>query len=41
MLRPFPQFASVNYTNNDNNSAQFDSMVIRAQKSMSKGLTLR
>lgn len=40
LLRPFPQFASVNYTNNDNNTAQFDSMVIRAQKSMSKGLTL-
>ena len=40
LLRPFPEFASVNLMNSDRNKAQYDSLVIRVQKSMSYGLSL-
>lgn len=40
LLRPFPQFTSVNFTFSDRNRAQYDSMVMRLQKSLSKGLSL-
>lgn len=40
LLRPYPQFTSVNFTNSDRNEAQYDAMVVRLQKSMSSGLTL-
>jgi hypothetical protein len=40
LLRPYPQFASVNLTNSDRNSAQYDALVVRVQKSMSNGFTL-
>jgi hypothetical protein len=40
LLRPYPQFTSVNFTNGDRNRAQYDSLVIRVQKSMSYGLSL-
>lgn len=40
LLRPFPQFASVNLTNSDRNEAQYDAMVVRVQKSMSSGLSI-
>lgn len=39
LLRPFPQFSSVNFSFGDRNQAQYDSMTLRAQKRMSKGLT--
>jgi len=40
LLRPHPQFSAVNFTFSDSNRAQYDSMVLRVSKSMSKGLTL-
>lgn len=40
LMRPSPQFTSVNYNASDRNRAQYDSLVVRVQKSMSKGLTL-
>ncbi len=40
LLRPYPHFAAVNFTNSDRNNAHYDSMILRAQKSFSKGLTL-
>lgn len=40
LLRPFPQFASVNFTNSDRNSAQYDSMALKAQKNMAYGLSV-
>ena len=39
LLRPYPQFGSVNLTNGDSNSARYDSLVLRAQKRMSAGVT--
>ena len=40
LLRPYPQFASVNFTNTDRNRAQYDSAVVRVQKAFSQGYTL-
>ncbi|MBI4908481.1 MAG: TonB-dependent receptor [Acidobacteria bacterium] len=40
LLRPFPQFTSVNFNFSDRNQAQYDSMALRVQKSMSKGLSV-
>jgi hypothetical protein len=40
LLRPFPQYASVNFSFDDFNKAQYDSMVLKIQKSMSYGMTL-
>lgn len=40
LLRPFPHFASVNFTNSDRNRAQYDSMSVKAQKNMSYGLSV-
>lgn len=40
LLRPFPEFAAVNLTNSNRNSAQYDSMVIKVQKAMTNGLSL-
>jgi hypothetical protein len=40
LLRPFPQFTNVNLQFSDRNHAQYDSMAVRVQKSMSNGLTL-
>ncbi|HYP05711.1 MAG TPA: TonB-dependent receptor, partial [Bryobacteraceae bacterium] len=40
LLRPYPQFAAVNLTNSDRNSAQYDAVVLRVQKSMSSGLSV-
>jgi len=39
LLRPHPQFASVNFNAHDRNRAQYDAIAIRVQKNMSKGLT--
>lgn len=40
LLRPFPAFANINYQFSDQNKAKYDSMAIRAQKRMGKGLSL-
>jgi len=40
LLRPYPQFASVNFTNTDRNRAQYDSAVVRVQRAFSQGFTL-
>ncbi len=40
LMRPFPEFSSVNLTNSDRNMAQYDSMVVRLNKTMSMGLTI-
>jgi hypothetical protein len=40
LLRPYPEFASVNFTNSSRNSAQYDSMVLKVNKSMSNGLSV-
>jgi hypothetical protein len=40
LLRPFPQFTSVNFTNSDRNTAQYDAMSIRLHKNMSAGLSV-
>ncbi len=40
LLRPYPEFSSVNFTNSDRNRAQYDSMVVKMQKSLSMGLSL-
>lgn len=40
LLRAHPQFASVNLNFSDRNRAQYDSAVIRVQKSMSNGLSI-
>ncbi|MBL8217378.1 MAG: hypothetical protein JNK87_42045, partial [Bryobacterales bacterium] len=39
LLRPYPQFSSVNFSFSDRNRAQYDSMAIRVQKNMSNGLS--
>jgi hypothetical protein len=39
LLRPFPQFGAVNQTGGSLNSARYDSLVLRAQKRMSAGVT--
>lgn len=39
LLRPFPAFANVNLRMSDQNKAQYDSLVLRAQKRLSRGLT--
>ena len=38
-LRPYPQFQTVTLNNTDNNTARYDSMVVKAQKRMSQGLS--
>ncbi len=40
LLRPHPQFTSVNFLNGDRNMAQYDALVLRMQKSFSQGLSL-
>ena len=40
LLRPFPAFGNINIANSDQNLAQYDSVVIKAQKRLSKGLSL-
>ncbi len=40
LLRAYPQFASVNFTNSDRNRAHYDSGILRLQKAFSQGLTL-
>lgn len=40
LLRPYPHFAAVNFTNSDRNNAHYDSMIVRVQKSFSHGMTL-
>jgi hypothetical protein len=39
LLRPFPAFGDINIRNSDQNKAQYDSFVFRAQKRLSRGLT--
>ncbi len=39
LLRPYPQFSTVNFNFSDRNRAQYDSMAIRVQKNMSNGLS--
>ena len=39
LLRPFPQFNQVLLNNVDHNSARYDSLVLKAQKRMSMGLS--
>jgi hypothetical protein len=38
-LRPFPQFTTVTLNNVDHNTARYDSMVVKAQKRASNGLS--
>ena len=40
LLRAHPHFASVNFINGDRNRAQYDSAILRVQKSMANGLAL-
>lgn len=40
LLRSYPQFASVNFTNTDRNNAQYDSFIVRVQKSFSQGFSI-
>ena len=40
LMRPSPHFASVNLTNSDRNRAQYDSLVVKAQKNLSYGMTV-
>jgi hypothetical protein len=39
LLRPFPAFGNINLSGSDQNKAQYDSLVLRAQKRLSSGLT--
>jgi hypothetical protein len=39
MLLPYPTFSTINYQYNDQNHARYDSLVAKAQKRMSMGLT--
>lgn len=39
LLRPFPQFGAVNQTLSNANNAKYDSLVVRAQKRLSMGLS--
>ncbi len=39
LLRPFPAFGDLNYSFSDYGKAQYDSMVLRAQKRLSKGFS--
>ncbi len=39
LLRPFPAFANINIRGSDQNKAQYDSLVVKAQKRYSAGLT--
>jgi hypothetical protein len=39
LLRPFPAFGNINIRGSDQNKAQYDSFVLRAQKRLSRGLT--
>src|SRR5216684_5915249 len=39
LLRPFPAFGNINLQYSDQNKAQYDSLVLRAQKRLSAGLT--
>lgn len=40
LLRPYPQFGAINFTNSDRNSAHYDSAIVRLQRAFSQGLTL-
>lgn len=40
LLRPFPHFESVNFIFSDRNRAQYDSLVLKAQKNMDYGLSV-
>ena len=40
LLLPYPTYSAVNFTNSDYNKARYDSMVVKAQKNLSNGLTL-
>ena len=40
LLLPYPTFGTINYQFNDGSYARYDSLVAKAQKRMSKGLTL-
>src|SRR5262249_32402451 len=40
LLRPFPQFTSVSFTNSSRNKAQYDAMALRLVKNMSSGLSV-
>ena len=39
LLLPHPQFGEINFSLNDQDSAQYDSLVIKAQKRLTHGLT--
>jgi hypothetical protein len=39
LLRPFPAFGNINLSGSDQNKAQYDSLVLRAEKRLSSGLT--
>jgi hypothetical protein len=39
LLRPFPAFSNLTYSWSDQNRARYDSLVVRAQKRLSRGLT--
>ncbi len=39
LLLPYPTFSNINYLYDDNNHARYDSMVAKAQKAFSHGLT--
>src|SRR5260370_10555922 len=41
LLRPFPAFANINIRGSDQNKDQYDSLVVKAQKRYSAGLTFR
>jgi hypothetical protein len=40
LLRPFPAFGNINLRGSDQNKAQYDSFVMRAQKRLSHGISL-
>jgi hypothetical protein len=40
LLRPFPAFGNINIKGSDQNAAQYDSFVLRAQKRLSHGVSL-
>jgi hypothetical protein len=40
LLRPFPAFGDINIRGSDQNKAQYDSLVLRAQKRLGRGISL-
>ena len=40
LLRPYPEFSTISLTNSSRNKAQYDSFTLKAQKSLSKSLSV-